>query len=125
MDLTIRGIQQAQAANNKIIAAVKPSGALGRAIQYGTTRVHRYAVGVSHVDTGAMRASHRMQLSTMEGRVYLDRSSRNPRSRQMVYVYGFWEHMRGGGHAFYERTVREAGPQILRDMAGMVQRGLP
>ena len=125
MELTIRGLQEAQKANEKVIAAVKPRGALGRAVQIGTTRVHRYAVGVSHVDTGAMRASHRMEVRGLGGRVFLDRAARNPRGSKLTHEYGYYEHQRGGSHAFYLRTVAEAGRRILREMEAIVRRGLP
>ena len=101
------------------------SGALGLAVQIGTARVHRYAVGVSHVDTGAMRASHRMEIRGLTGRVSLDRAARNPRSGALTHEYGYYEHERGGGHAFYLRTVTETGRRILREMEAIIRRGLP
>ena len=127
VEVTIRGIQEAQRANERIIAAMRPRGAFGRAIQVATSRVHRYAIAVSHVDTGAMRASHRMrlQLAQLMGIVSLDQSARNPRSGVPTHVYGYYEHERGGSHAFYARTVQEAGPRIVADAGHMIRRGLP
>lgn len=128
MRISIRGIQQAQAANNQMIAAIKPGGALGRAVQHGTAAAHRYAVVVTHVDTGALRASHRMALevghTAAHGRVYIDPQSVNPHG-QLPSVYGVEEHGRGGEHAFYERTVEERGQQILGEMAEIVKGALP
>lgn len=126
VQLTIRGIQEVQAANNRMIAALKPRGALGRAVQYGTMRVHRHAVAITHVDTGALRASHRMRMEQrgLRGVVYLDRASRNPRSNARPYQYGVYEHDRGGTHAFYERTVEEAGPRILDEMGREIVKAL-
>ena len=80
--LSITGLQEAQAANNRAIAAVRPSGGLGRAVQYGTVSAHRYALGYTHVDTGALKSSHRMELSDTRGRVYIDPGARNARSGQ-------------------------------------------
>ena len=55
----IEGIQEAQAACNRALAAVQPKGALGEAVRWGIAEAHRYAVVITHVDTGALRASHR------------------------------------------------------------------
>ncbi len=123
--LSITGIQQAQAMNNRAIAELQPSGALGRAVQYGTVTAHRYAIGLTHVDTGALKASHRMELSSLRGRIYIDPSTSNPRSGQAPATYGPYEHDRGGSHAFYQRVIDEHGAQIEREMERIVQRGLP
>ena len=124
--MDIRGIQEAQAANNRMIAALKPRGALGQAVQRGTMRAHRYAVLITHVDTGALRGSHRMRMERrgLRGVVSIDRSTRNPRSDARPYQYGVYEHDRGGSHAFYERTVEEEGPRILEDMGRTVIKAL-
>lgn len=122
--LTITGIQEAQAKNNRVIASLRPDGALGRAVQYGTTAAHRYAVGVTHVDTGSLHASHRMEITGLRGRVYIDPSARNPRSRQRTETYGPYEHERGGEHAFYQRTINEQGPSIEQAMMGLVKLGI-
>lgn len=123
--LSITGIQEAQAANNRAIAELRPTGALGRAIQYGTIAAHRYAIGLTHVDTGSLRASHRMEVSALRGVVYIDPSTTNPRSHQAPATYGPYEHDRGGSHAFYQRVIDEHGAQIEREMERIVQRGLP
>lgn len=119
--MTITGLQEAQARNNRRIAALQPSGEFGRAILYATTEVHRYAVGVTHVDTGSLRASHRMEVSGIRGMVYLDPGAANPRSGQRTAVYGPHEHARGGSHAFYQRTISEAGAGIMQRSLGMVR----
>lgn len=124
--LDIKGIQEVQAANNRMIAAMKPRGALGKAVQRGTIRAHRYAVAITHVDTGALRASHRMRSERrgLRGRIFIDPGSRNPRSNVRPYQYGVYEHDRGGEHAFYERTVVEEGPRILDDMGKTIVKAL-
>lgn len=125
--LTIRGLQEAQDMVNRAHAALQPRSAVGRAIQTGTAATHRYAVSVTHVDTGALRASHRqaLDLPKLRGIVHLDRSATNPRTGTPVRVYGPIEHARGGRHAFYDRTVAERGQQIARDMADIVREGIP
>ena len=123
----IKGIQKAQAANNRALAAVRPRGALGRAVQWGIAEAHRYAVTITHVDSGALRASHRMRYQEggrwARGRMMIDASSVNPRGAKPS-VYGPIEHERGGSHAFYARTESERGRRILTGMAEIVRRAL-
>ncbi len=111
---TITGLQEAQAQNLRRIAALQPSGAFGEAIRVATVAAHRYAVALTHVDTGALQASHRVEVSGLRGRVSIDPSGTNPRSGVRPTEYGVYEHQRGGEHAFYERTVREHGAEICR-----------
>lgn len=108
---SINGIQQAQRWNLRAIAAMKPSGALGRSVQYATIEGHRYVVSITHVDTGALRASHRIWLGGLQGRIYIDPNAINPKG-QRPYIYGPKEHARGGAHAFYYRTYNEFGHWI-------------
>jgi len=125
--MTIKGIQRAQAANNRALAAVQPRGGLGRAVQWGIAEAQRYAVAITHVDTGALRASHRTRFEQRRrwarGRMMIDASSVNPHGGRPS-LYGPIEHDRGGGHAFYERTQRERGKRILVGMGDIVRRGL-
>lgn len=127
MKMTIKGIQEAQAANNRALAAVQPRGSLGRAVQWGIAEAHRYAVAVTHVDSGALRASHRTSFQEggnwARGRMMIDASSVNPHGARPS-VYGPIEHERGGGHAFYARTEGERGQRILTGMADIVRRAL-
>ena len=124
-DLTadIKDLLKFQNDNNKRIAAMKPSGAAGRALQYGLTALHRYAVATTHRDTGTLAASHIMELdlSSLRGRIYINPSARNPKSGQMAAIYGPHEHARGGQHAFYKRTIDEAGPGVVDDMMRMLE----
>ena len=122
---TIAGLQRAQAANAETIAALRPSGALGRAVQWATATAHRYAVGLNPVDTGAWRASHRMQVAGTRGRIFLETGARNPRSGTPVTQYaGVWE-ARAGRYAIYKRTRDEAGPTIAASAAKQFLEGLP
>lgn len=111
---TITGIQEAQAQNLRRIAALQPSGAFGKAIRDATAEAHRYAVALTHVDTGALRASHRVEVTGVRGRVSIDQGASNPRSGRRTAEYGGYEHARGGSHAFYERVVSEHGTEILQ-----------
>lgn len=121
--VTIQGIQEAQQRNQRQIAELRPTGALGRAVQYATATLQRHAIGVTHVDTGSLRASHRMRLEAggLRGVIYIDPGSVNPRSGRKPSIYGVTEHERGGSHAFYDRTVAEAGSQTMKQAGDLVK----
>ncbi len=126
INANIKGIQELQNKNLKRIAALKPSGTAGRTIRYGLTRLHRYAVSITHVwkyKGGGLRASHRMGIDGLRGRIYIDPTAVNPRGQKPA-EYGPYEHARGGIHAFYDRTVEEEGPETMRRMKDMVYRSL-
>lgn len=111
--LSITGLQEAQFDNQKRIAALQPSGKLGEAIKEATLAAQRYAIQITHVWPilgGGLRASHRVEVKGLMGRIYIDPHAVNPRG-QMPAVYGFYENKRGGDHAFYDRTVEEFGGQ--------------
>ena len=123
-DFTIKGIQEVLAANAKAIAAIQPRGAVGRALKYAVAELHRYAVYVTHVDTGTLRASHRMELKAYQARVFVDPSSVNPRTGEKPVEYGLLEEKRGGRHAFYTRTVNERGNAIAARAIKIIEAGL-
>lgn len=123
-ELSITGLQEAQQRNLRQIAALQPRGALGEAVQWATTEAHRRAVAYTHVDTGSLRASHRIELSGVRGRVYIDPSATNPRSGTPPAEYGVYEHRRGGGHAFYDQVLDNDGQDISRRMNDMVRLGV-
>jgi hypothetical protein len=128
VDLTITGLQEAQADNARMIAELRPSGALGEAVRTATAGLHRYLVGIAHVDTGAMRAAQRMEIKNRRGRamgrIFTDPSAVNPRSGTPPAEYVNYEEARGGEHALYTRTVQEAGSRYTRAGLDIVQRGL-
>lgn len=110
---TIEGIQEAQAKNLRIAAALRPSGAAGRVVRFVTLAAHRYATGITHVCSGALRASHRVKLGGKRGQIYIDPASVSPTGGRPS-IYGPIEHARGGDHAFYSRVETEAGDMITR-----------
>jgi len=124
--VSIKGIQELQAYNARAIAALRPGGAVGRAIQHGTAAFHRHAVIYTHVITGSLRASHRMNIEAkgMRGVISIDPRTVNPRSRQKPVEYGPIEHERGGSHAFYELAVEKHGESVLKKMDDIIVRGL-
>jgi hypothetical protein len=125
MTATIRGLQELQDRNLRTIAALQPKSALGRAIQFAATELHRYIVSITHVDTGAYRSSHRIQVGEGRGRVFVAPSARNPRSKALVAEYAEHEEARGGSHAVYERAASEMGDQALSRGIQYLQGQLP
>lgn len=121
MRLDIRGLQEAQRGMLKAVRAVKPNGGLGRAILFLTTGAHRYLTTITHVDTGAYRASQMIQ---NEGpsrmRILVSPSARNPRTRALVSRYAPVEEARGGEHAAYKRTVDYARSNLAPRAAAML-----
>lgn len=123
MRLTITGIQHAQQRNQRQIAALRPSGAFGEAIREATVELERYAIAVTHVDTGALKSSHTMTVKGLTGQIFLSPSAVNPYGLRPAR-YGPVEHARGGEHAFYDRTVAERGQQVLDRAAQRIARAV-
>lgn len=117
---TIKGLQELQDYNVRLVAAMKTSGAAGKAVKVGTSLTHRYAVAITHVVTRALAASHGMKLTELQGEVSIRGAQRNPRSGALTSEYGPEEHARGGTHAFYRRTVDEHGDQIVKQAVDVI-----
>lgn len=109
--VTIEGLQKAQQQNQRRIAALKPTGVFGEAIRYATAELQRFAIAATHVDTGALKSSHMMEVDGLRGRIFLSPGAVNPQGQRPA-VYGVYEHDRGGSHAFYELTVADHGQQV-------------
>lgn len=126
MDMTIRGIQQAQRWNLRAIKNLQPGGAFSSGVKDITVSLHRYAVTITHVKTGTLRASHRIDVDAnrLRGHVYIDPSSTNPRTGNKPADYGVTEEERGGEHMFYGRTIQEYLPQVGPRVAAMIGRSL-
>lgn len=128
IDMTITGLQETQAAMNQALAALQPRGALGQAVQAATIGLHVYAVQITHVDIGALRASHRAQVDLSQqprGTIFVDPSAVNPRTGKKTVDYGAIEERRGGSHAFYNRTINERGQTILNRSGLIIEKALP
>ena len=124
--MSIRGLQEAQRDTLRRIAALKPGGAMEEGVRVGTLAAHRYAVSLTHVDSGTLRAAHRVVIrrtwiNKVEGEVYIDPAASKPGLiAARPSVYGVHEHARGGDHAFYERTVREHGAHIAAQSIAVI-----
>lgn len=114
-NVTIEGLQRAQAANLKTMQQLMPRGYYGQMTYEVATQAHRWAVAFTHVDTGALRASHRLIVRGLEAEIYIDQGATNPRTGAKTAVYGEEEHNRGGSHAFYQRVIDEKSPEILKN----------
>ena len=131
--VTIEGLQQAQQANEKMMAALRPRGTFGRAVVYVTTELHRRAVHHTPWETGGLRAAHRMKVKDLRGEIYIDPAATNPRQGgRRPAEYGFHLHqqgnqpgLRGGVRAFYQYTVEHDGPAIARRGLEMIKGDLP
>ena len=131
--ITIEGLQRAQQANEKMIVTLRPSGAFGRAILFATTEAHRRAVYNTPWDTGGLRASHRMEMDGLRGRVFIDPAAVNPRQGgRKPAVYGYYLHqqgmrpgLRGGIRAFYKYTVERDGKKIAERAIKLIRGALP
>lgn len=127
MQIGIQGLQEAQHDNLRMIRALTPASGLGEAVRDASADLHRYSVMVTHVDTGALRASHRIKFTSFGSdavaEISIDPSASNPRGGRPL-VYGVVEHDRGRDHAFYERTYNERGERALEIGANTLVRRL-
>jgi hypothetical protein len=120
----LRGLERLQAANLKLLKAISPRGGLGKGVKAATLHLHKYAIAITHVQTGTLKRSHIMDfasggvqtyrfgipiVSKAVGRIYISPAARNPVTGQRPAEYGLVEHSKRGSHAFYKRTVDEQG----------------
>lgn len=119
--LSIQGIQEVMARNNRRIATMQTGGAAEDAVRDAIIALHRYVVSIIHVDQGALRAAQRMELEGLSGYIHIDPGASNPRGKTKPVEYGVYEHARGGEHAFYDRTVAEIGDQVKADVTQKIK----
>lgn len=102
--INIEGLQQAQAATLKVIAALQPSGAVGKATQEMTIRAFRWVIIQTHIKTGTLKASRRMEVQELKGIIYTIRGI-NPKSGKSAKAYDVPEQARGGTHQTYVNFI--------------------
>lgn len=110
--LSIAKLQEAQDLNLRIIEAFKARGVAANIVKQMTIEAHRYLVTVTHVDVGAYRASHRIELTELRGEIRPDPKATNPKTGKLVMTYAEVEEGRGGEHAAYQRTKDDVGDKI-------------
>lgn len=132
IDLSIKGLQKAQQANLQMIRAMRPSGALGRAIQYAGLTMHRHVVPSTPHQYGALRAAHRVENKPLQARIYIDPGARAPRSSERPSVYGAILHghgmipgLKSGIRAFYAYSVQTYGAKVAKGAIREFKRELP
>lgn len=106
--ITIEGLQKAQAANLKIIAALSPKGAAGKATQEMGIRAFRWVVTQTHIKTGTLRASRRLDAQPLKAIIYTV-SGINPKSGKSARAYDVPEQGRGGTHQTYVNFIATQG----------------
>lgn len=80
-----------------------------------------YVREITHRETGTLAESHQWEYDShlMKGRLYIApwMLKLHGHRVQWPYVYGPYEHARGGTHAFYERAMSEKAPfTVIREM---------
>lgn len=125
LGIEFRGWNQAIAENLTFINSLKPSSRIGKGVLAALKLVHRMAVANTHIDTAALKMSHRIDFGytsrEAEGNVYVSDIT-NPKHHLSTLLYGPIEDDRGGDHAFYgliynnesERVANEASVHMMR-----------
>ena len=105
VDVEIKGLKETQRRLEKALQEISAGGGLEAIIAKATLRAHRYATSITHVDTGRLKNSHFPSIQTKGNEVYGVVGNNT--------AYAMFEHERGGSHAFYDRTMKEEGPNIV------------
>lgn len=120
----VEGYEELQAANRKLLAAVRPEGALGAANLYATKSMLRGVEGRVHTDTGTYKASLRAEFTGLVGRVYVA-PNRNPKSGAIASMYAKHEEARGGSHAAFANTARQDEQRVAQEATQLIVGALP
>lgn len=116
--LFVEGSERMHAALTKLAVETAQGGGAARATEAEMAAEARgYANLITHRLTGSLAASHVVFAQPDSHIVTPNPNAFNPLSRRKVTDYAIHEHNRGGSHAFYERTIREAGARILANAA--------
>ncbi len=122
--ITIEELQQAQAAMLKIIAALQPRGAVGKATQEMTIRAFRWVVTQTHIKTGTLKASRRMEVHELKGIIYTVVGI-NPKTGKSARAYDVPEQARGGSHQTYVNFIATQALAVGRMGIITMLRNLP
>ena len=126
-DVKATGQEELLKAIDQIVEGMRGSAAMGRAVQSVTRGALAYAKQITHVITSGLQTAHRATIELTNeprGVIFIDPSSVNPVGER-PYIYGPKEHGKGGEHAFYARTVAEAGQALVVQGINEMVRGLP
>lgn len=114
VQVDIDGLVALQRRLARLEQQVRPTGALGRAIVYGTDRMRQVAQRHTPVDTGALRHSHHgrtvaTSATSITAQVAI-KSLANPKSGTRTDVYGPIVHRKY--RAFYGDAYRDRQPVV-------------
>lgn len=122
--ITIEGLQKAQAANLKMIAALSPKGGVGQATKEMGIRAFRWVVTQTHIKTGTLKASRRLDIQPLSAIIYTT-SGINPKTGKNARGYDVPEQARGGTHQTYVNFIATQGFAIGRMGIITMLRALP
>jgi len=122
----VRGWKIVIKENLQFIARIKPKTGIGVGVKAALKLVHRLAVANTHVDTAALKYSHRIDFreysNRAEGNVYVS-NIRNPKHGLSTMFYGPVEDDRGGDHAFYGLIFNNEAERVGNEVAKHMMRG--
>lgn len=122
---SLKGLQDAQKRNLRRIAALKPGGFIDAVLQWAAGEAHRHWTYYTPHETGALRASRRIEMDSAHGRaiVFTAPEARNPKSKTPpaeydVYLHaqGFIPGLRSGIRASAPYTVIKIKPRLQAEM---------
>jgi hypothetical protein len=112
------GWKELVAAHKQMQNAMRPSDAYGRLFHRIAMDARDAAEARTHVDTGALSMSHRVDFSNTgfrggpEATVYVS-PIRNPKTGILTVDYAEEEASRGGDHDFYDLVIRKDLEKIV------------
>lgn len=115
MSMSVEGLAETQAEIQRLSLAVAttPGGGMRNQLTLALLQLQRYALGIVHVDTGRLKNSIFTELDS-RGNDLLGYVATN-------VEYAVHEEYRPGvkaghgGHAFFGRTVKEEGPNVVKN----------
>lgn len=110
----LQGLQEAQSRLARLVQRVGAGSGLRAIIARAVLRAHRYTTMIVHVDTGRLKNSLFPRVTMQSNQAYGVVGTN--------VMYAPYEHDRGGSHAFFERTVQEDGPAIVRQVEDDIRR---
>lgn len=113
-DAEIRGLQETQARLERLLEKIGAGPGLRSIIARAVLRAHRYTTMIVHVLSGRLKNSLFPRVTGQANQVYGVVGTN--------VAYAPYEHQRGGSHAFFDRTVKEDGPAIVRQVEQDVAR---
>lgn len=124
MNFLLNGYQAALSAVSRILQAVRPDGATGKAAQQALADALATTQDATHVLSGTLRGSHRAVYQGGAKGYLTIAPAVSPRGG-LTTVYGPIERARGGDHDFYAPLQGMEGVRILEKAGRVVVEALP